>query len=49
MARDSVITYPFGYVIKDDNKEIIFAEINLTEISNMKKYIDIGLSLGIYI
>ena len=43
MAKGSAIISPFGNVNKDDNKEIIIENIDLNEISKVRKYINIGL------
>ncbi|RDU63963.1 nitrilase-related carbon-nitrogen hydrolase [Helicobacter sp. MIT 14-3879] len=44
MAKGSAIISPFGVVIKNDNREVISAEVDLSEISKTRKYIDVGLS-----
>ena len=41
--KGSAIISPFGNVIKDDEKEIILENIDLNEISKVRKYINIGL------
>jgi len=43
MAKGSAIISPFGNVNKDDTKEIIIENIDLQEISKVRKYINIGL------
>mgnify|MGYP005986130561 CR=1 FL=1 len=45
MAKGSAIISPFGNVNKDDNKEIIIENIDLDEISKVRKYINIGLKI----
>lgn len=43
MAKGSAIISPFGNVLKDDDKEIIKVNANLSEIKKVRKYINIGL------
>lgn len=43
MAKGSAIISPFGNVVKDDNKEIIKVNADLSEIKKVRKYINIGL------
>ena len=43
IAKGSAIITPFGYVTKDDEKEIITAKANFSEIEKIRKFIDIGL------
>jgi len=43
MAKGSAIIAPFGTVIKDDKKEIIFHDADLTEIKKVRRYINVGL------
>tara|TARA_B100001063_G_scaffold126622_1_gene118330 strand:- start:552 stop:1280 length:729 start_codon:yes stop_codon:yes gene_type:complete len=45
MAKGSAIISPFGNVFKDDEKEIISENIDLNEISKVRKYINIGLEI----
>jgi len=45
MAKGSAIISPFGNVFKDDKKEIIIDEVDLNEISKVRKYINIGLKI----
>lgn len=44
MAKSSSIISPFGNVTKDDSKELILADIDLSEIEKMRRYIDVGLA-----
>ncbi|MGA1931793.1 carbon-nitrogen hydrolase family protein [Arcobacter sp. YIC-464] len=43
MAKGSAIISPFGNVVKDDDKEIIKVNADLSEIKKVRKYINIGL------
>lgn len=43
MAKGSGIISPWGDETRDDNKEIITAQMDLSEIKRVRKYIDIGL------
>ncbi|MFK2822336.1 carbon-nitrogen hydrolase family protein [Arcobacter sp. YIC-80] len=43
MAKGSAIISPFGNMLKDDDKEIIKVNANLSEIKKVRKYINIGL------
>lgn len=43
MAKGSAIISPFGVVISDDKREIVSAEVDLSEIAKMRKYINVGL------
>ncbi len=43
MAKGSAIISPFGIVTKDDEKEIIFLDADLTEIKKVRRYINVGL------
>ena len=45
MAKSSAIISPFGNVFKDDEKELIIENIDLDEISKVRKYINIGLKI----
>ncbi len=44
MAKGSGIITPWGNIFRDDTKEIISEDINLQEITKVRKYIDIGLN-----
>lgn len=44
MASGSAIISPFGNIISDDRREVVSSEVDLTEVSKMRKYIDVGLS-----
>lgn len=43
MAKGSAIISPFGAVIKDDKREVVSAEVDLSEVAKMRKYINVGL------
>lgn len=43
MARGSAIISPFGLVVKNDKREVVSAEVDLNEVTKMRKYINIGL------
>lgn len=43
MAKGSAIISPFGNINRDDDKEVIIENIDLEEISKVRKYINIGL------
>lgn len=43
-AKGSAIISPFGYATKDDNQEIISLRADFNEITQTRKFIDIGLS-----
>lgn len=43
MAKGSAIISPFGIVEQDDEKEIIFLDADLTEIKEVRRYINVGL------
>ena len=43
-AKSSAIITPLGNVCKDDIKEVISKDVNLEEITMMRKYLDVGIS-----
>ena len=43
MAKGSAIISPFGNVYKDDEKEVLVQNVDLSEIKKVRKYINIGL------
>jgi len=43
MAKGSGIISPFGNEYRDDNKEYISRLVDLNEIANMRKYMDVGI------
>ncbi len=43
-AKGSAIISPFGYATKDDEQEVISLRANFNEITQARKFIDIGLS-----
>ena len=43
MARSSGIIAPFGDTYKDDEKEILFQKIDLSEIKKMRRYLNVGI------
>ncbi len=43
MARGSAVISPFGIVTKDDEKDIIFLDADLSEIKKVRRYINVGL------
>ncbi len=43
MASSSAIISPFGDVYLDDNKEILIKDIDLKEITKMRRYLPIGI------
>ncbi len=43
MAKSSGIISPFGDQTIDDTKEMIISDVNLNEITKMRRYMDIGL------
>ncbi len=47
MAKGSGVITPFGEEFRDDRKEIIIREIDLKEITKMRRYLDIGLDKGL--
>ncbi|RDU56603.1 carbon-nitrogen hydrolase family protein [Helicobacter sp. MIT 99-5507] len=44
MAKGSAIISPFGVVIKNDKREVVSSEVDLSEIKKMRKYINVGLA-----
>lgn len=43
LAKGSAIISPFGKVIKNDKRELVSAEVDLSEVRKMRKYIKVGL------
>ena len=43
MAKGSAIISPFGIVIKNDKREVVSSEVDLSEVKKMRKYINVGL------
>ncbi|MCK5111458.1 MAG: carbon-nitrogen hydrolase family protein [Arcobacteraceae bacterium] len=43
MAKSSGIITPFGNTFRDDEKEFLMQEIDLTEIKKMRRYLPIGI------
>jgi predicted amidohydrolase len=43
MAKGSGVISPWGDETRDDSKEVISSQLDLNEISKIRKYIDIGL------
>ncbi len=44
LARGSAIISPFGAVTKNDKREVVSAEVDLSEVRKMRKYIKVGLN-----
>lgn len=44
MARGSAIISPFGAVTKNDKREVVSAEVDLSEVQKMRRYINVGLA-----
>ena len=44
LAKGSAIISPFGVVIKNDKREVVSAEVDLSEVRKMRKYIQVGLN-----
>lgn len=42
-AKGSCIITPYGIVYKNDSKEVIEAQVNLTEVAKMRTHIDTGI------
>lgn len=43
LAKGSAIISPFGAVIKNDKREVVSAEVDLSEVAKMRKYVQVGL------
>ena len=43
LAKGSAIISPFGVVTKNDKLEVVGAEVDLSEVAKMRKYIKVGL------
>lgn len=44
MAKNSAVISPLGEVNLDNNQEIIFQNVNLSEIVKMRRYINVGIN-----
>lgn len=43
MAKGSAIISPFGQVTKNDTREVVSAEVDISEVKKVRKYLDVGL------
>lgn len=43
IAKGSAIISPSGSVVKDDKREVVYGEVDLSEVNKIREYINIGL------